>query len=187
MSAPIIGGPHNEDREQVTRILEQFYYSFPWSFDEIAKVDPKKATLGEYLSEKEEKHKIVAALRAVLEKDNSGLVIAATAKIYQYLFFYGIQSNGLDQLKFAYFLGVSLSETVGISNLKLSTMIMLSTVEILDIMCAVERGTRMSPDMKRKLQVSIIENSVTKDFGQYGIYHSFKTLHKTNPELTEKK
>jgi hypothetical protein len=156
-------------------IFEQFWYGLP-SASRTLDSYLAKLTLGDYLEQKERRIKLVNELRELLKANRDTLIKLTNSRIQQYLSDFEVKSTSQDQLKFAYHLGQAFAERAQILSDTHKKLVLIMTIELMDIMCRSECGFAMPPEMKGKFDWSISNGKAVSEFGEYGIYHSFKTL-----------
>jgi hypothetical protein len=159
-------------------ILDQYYFGMPLGWKVLGEFLPKIHTLSQSLVANDAKHECVNRIREVITLQRDELLREMGTSILGYLERFRVRSDTADPFKLAYWFGLALSEKMAEINVLDSRVVLLVTVEMLDLFCYTHCKIRMPSEMKSKINVSISEGKHAEEFGLYGIYHSFKSLTK---------
>jgi len=167
-------------QEDVENILVQFFWGVPHALKRHRSISPPPQihTLADDNAHREESIACINRIRIVMESHRKELVDQVASDILAYLTRYGVRSNSCDPLKFAYWFGISLSKKVGEYHDIDRKVVLTLTVWIINIFCGWHNGKTLSEDLRKKLDISIAQNKNIDDFGDFGIYFSFKALAK---------
>lgn len=159
-------------------VTEQFWGGVIWGRGHLDGLLPGSRTLSDSLKAKEDRYESILRIRYVIENSRDELMREAGALILSYLERYRVKSDSADPFKIAFWFGVALAEKVGEVDQFDKRVVLLITMECLDIFCAAHCQKRMAPDMRSKMDMSIAEGKHLEEFGQHGLYHSFKCISK---------
>jgi hypothetical protein len=161
-----------------TKIAEQFWRGAVWGRGQLDKHLPRAHTLSEDLRSKEDRIESVKRIRYLIESSRDALMREAGTYILGYLERYRVRSDTADPFKLTYWFGIALSNKAGEIDGLDKRAVLLTTVELLDILSDAHCKKRMPEDMRSKMDISIAEGKYIEEFGSHGMYHSFKVLAK---------
>lgn len=167
-------------QEDTEKILEQFFSGIPYALKrhrEFSLPTPK-TTLGEVHKHDDESLSCIARIRSAIEEYRDELMQQASADIYSYLTRLKVRSKSGDPFKLTYWFGQALASKVGEQHDLDRKVVLTLTVLFLDMMCDWHCETKLPDEMLSKLILSISQGKHQEDFGQFGIYFSFKAISK---------
>jgi hypothetical protein len=159
-------------------IADQFWAGTIWGRAHLEQFLPGAITLSDSLKFKEDRYESIVRIRHIIENNRDELMREGGTLILNYLERYHVKSETADPFKLTFWFGVALGEKVGEVNGIDKRSVLLTTVEILDILCETHCGKKMPSDMRAKMDMSIAEGKHIDEYGQHGLYHSFKCISK---------
>jgi hypothetical protein len=168
----------DELERDLEEIIGQFFAGVPFALKKHREISPPPPifTLDDHNKHSAESISCINRILSAIETHKDELSGKATSDIYSYLKKYRVRSHSCDPLKFAYWFRMALSNKLG-EHYDLDRKVVLTlTTLILNMFCEWHNGKKLSEDLRTKLDISIAQNKVAEDFGQYGIYLSFKAI-----------
>ena len=162
-------------------IRRDFFIGTTTGWNILHLASPSCKTQGEAHEFSERAISSINLVRRCVEAQGEDLMRSASVAIADYLDTFKIQSKAGDPLKIAYWFGVKLHEEIRASNEEAGQMVLCLMIELLDRMAKVTWTNGMNQDMKNKFFMAIRKERLFKDFGEFGAYHSFKSLVKSKP------
>lgn len=167
-------------QEDAEKIVEQFFVGVPYALQRHREVSPPPPhlQLNDTIRYREESLSCIVRIQSTIEKYRDELMQQASADIYSYLTRLKVRSKSCDPLKLAYWFGQALASKVGEQNELDRKVVLTLMVLFLDMLCDWHGETQLPDEMLKKLIMSISQGKHQEDFGQFGIYFSFKAISK---------
>lgn len=167
-------------QEDAEKIVEQFFTGVPYALKRHREFSPPapRTTLSEDTRYREDSMACIARIQSSIEKYRDELMQQASADIYSYLTRLKVRSKSCDPLKLAYWFGQALAAKVGEQSDLDRKVVLTLMVLFLDMLCEWHSETKLPDAMLSKLIMSISQGRHQEDFGQFGIYFSFKAISK---------
>jgi hypothetical protein len=165
-------------------IVRQLFQGVPWSVSCVEKLLPPEVLIVPNDNRVDAwRQTLKTRVSSVLQSERRYEILKrVTAPVANYLNNNGGWSHTGDPYKLAYWFGVELAKELQKISPHDAMVAMVATVELLNLFLKTSKNKpTLDEAMILKIRKSVVDGRWTQDFGEYGIYFTFKALSKVKP------